>query len=195
MAANVSHTFLSDSSAVSQNIDGFHFNTRNNFLAIERCPSMKHRLYLASADYTLVFSVSGNANPICLSCPVLPCAGWIGSNQRRDRIINSLRVSNGRSFDLFSGGVYFNHEFGDDRDWISEQSEPWSGTLVWMKLGNHTARTCKRIFDQYSSADRQSAHDQMKRTVEPEKNLIRLGSLLTGKIRVSHDARSLGRCG
>ena len=35
------------------------------------------------------------------------------------------------SFDLFSGGVYFNHEFGDDKDWIFEQSIPglelWSG--------------------------------------------------------------------
>lgn len=57
------------------------------------------------------------------------------------------------SFDLFSGGVYFNHIFGDDQDWISESSEPWTGTLVWMKLGNHTARTCKKIFDQYSSDD------------------------------------------
>jgi anti-sigma regulatory factor (Ser/Thr protein kinase) len=55
------------------------------------------------------------------------------------------------SFDLFSGGVYFNHEFGDDQDWIFEQEQAWSGTLVWMKLGNHTARTCKRIFDEYSS--------------------------------------------
>lgn len=57
------------------------------------------------------------------------------------------------SFDLFSGGVYFNHEFGDDKDWIFEQSDPWSGTLVWMKLGNHTARTCKKIFDEFSSEE------------------------------------------
>lgn len=57
------------------------------------------------------------------------------------------------SFDLFSGGVYFNHVFGDDKDWIFEQAEPSSGTLVWMKLSNHTARTCKKIFDEYSSED------------------------------------------
>ena len=57
------------------------------------------------------------------------------------------------SFNIFSGGVYFNHEFADDKDWIFEQEENWSGTLVWMKLGNHTARTCKRIFDEYSSDD------------------------------------------
>lgn len=57
------------------------------------------------------------------------------------------------SFDIFSGGVYFNHVFGNDQDWISESKDPWSGTLVWLKLGNHTARTSKKIFDQYSSDD------------------------------------------
>jgi anti-sigma regulatory factor (Ser/Thr protein kinase) len=57
------------------------------------------------------------------------------------------------SFDIFSGGVHFNHEFGDEKDWIIEQELNWAGTLVWMKLGNHTARTCKRIWDEYSSED------------------------------------------
>lgn len=57
------------------------------------------------------------------------------------------------SFDIFSGGVHFNHEFGDEQDWIFEQDHNWVGTFVWMKLGNHTARTCKRIFDEYSSED------------------------------------------
>ncbi len=56
-------------------------------------------------------------------------------------------------FDFYSGGVHFNHEFGDEKDWIFEQEQPSSGTLIWMKLGNHTARTCKKIFDEYSSED------------------------------------------
>ena len=57
------------------------------------------------------------------------------------------------SFDIFSGGVYFSHVFGDAEDWIFEQTEDWSGTTILMKLNNHTARTAKHIFDQYSSED------------------------------------------
>jgi len=57
------------------------------------------------------------------------------------------------SFDISSGGVYFTHKFGDDEDWILESGRTDTRTLVWMKLNNHTARTTKRIFDQYTSGD------------------------------------------
>lgn len=57
------------------------------------------------------------------------------------------------SFDILSGGVYFTHSFGDSEDWILERPEFKSGTSVWMKLNNHTARTTKRIFDQYKVGD------------------------------------------
>ena len=56
------------------------------------------------------------------------------------------------SFRIMSGGVYFAHDFGDDEDWILE-SEESSGTAVFMGLHNHTARTTKKIFDQYSSGE------------------------------------------
>lgn len=56
------------------------------------------------------------------------------------------------SFDILSGGTFFTHKFEDDEDWILE-SKSSRGTWVWMKLNNHTARTTKRIFDQYSSGD------------------------------------------
>jgi anti-sigma regulatory factor (Ser/Thr protein kinase) len=56
-------------------------------------------------------------------------------------------------FDILSGGVYFNHTFGDPRDWIDERERFSSGTFVWMKLDNHTSRTKKRIFDSFSSND------------------------------------------
>jgi hypothetical protein len=36
---------------------------------------------------------------------------------------------------------------------ISEREKFKSGTFVWMKLNNHSARTTKKIFDQYSSGD------------------------------------------
>ncbi len=57
------------------------------------------------------------------------------------------------SFDIFSGGVYFSHVYGDPEDWIMEQAKDCSGTTIQMKLGNHTARTTKKTFDQYSSDD------------------------------------------
>lgn len=56
------------------------------------------------------------------------------------------------SFDILSGGVYFSHVFGEEEeDWILERPEFHSGTAVFMKLNNHTARTAKAVFDQYSS--------------------------------------------
>jgi len=57
------------------------------------------------------------------------------------------------SFDILSGGVFFTHTFGKKEDWILERSIFESGTMIFMKLGNHTARTCKKIFDQYSTDD------------------------------------------
>jgi len=60
-----------------------------------------------------------------------------------------------RMFDeyaILSGGVYFSHQFGKDEDWILEGA-PQDGTTVHMELHNHTARTTKRVFDQFSSSD------------------------------------------
>ena len=57
------------------------------------------------------------------------------------------------SFDILSGGVYFSHKFGDAEDWVLEGDEFSDGTSVWMLLNNHTSRTTKKIFDQYTSGD------------------------------------------
>ncbi len=57
------------------------------------------------------------------------------------------------SFDILSGGVLFNHKFGDDNDWVLELERFSTGTNVWMELNNHTARTTIKIFDQYSSGE------------------------------------------
>jgi len=57
------------------------------------------------------------------------------------------------SFDILSGGVYFSHQFGGPSDWILERDKPSHGTTVWMKLNNHTSRTTKKIFDQFTSGD------------------------------------------
>lgn len=57
------------------------------------------------------------------------------------------------SFDILSGGVYFSHQFGKQEDWILEREQFGDGTGVWMELNNHTARTTKKIFDQYAGGD------------------------------------------
>jgi STAS-like domain of unknown function (DUF4325) len=57
------------------------------------------------------------------------------------------------SFDIFSGGVYFSHVLGDEEDWIVERPQSYSGTRIYMKLNNHTSRTCKKVFDQYSDEE------------------------------------------
>lgn len=57
------------------------------------------------------------------------------------------------SFDILSGGVFFSHEFGAEEDWVLERGRANEGTGVWMKLNNHTSRTERKIFDQFSSGD------------------------------------------
>lgn len=54
-------------------------------------------------------------------------------------------------FEILSGGIYFSHNFDENKDWILERDRFSSGTAVWMKLNNHTARTTKKIFDRFSS--------------------------------------------
>ena len=57
------------------------------------------------------------------------------------------------NFYILSGGVYFSHKFEKAEDWILELDKSRKGTWVLMELFNHTARTAKKIFDQYSSGD------------------------------------------
>lgn len=59
-----------------------------------------------------------------------------------------------RMFDdywVLSGDVYFSHEFGKKEDWILESHKPSLGTTVCMKLNNHTSRTEKKVFDQFTT--------------------------------------------
>jgi biotin operon repressor len=54
-------------------------------------------------------------------------------------------------FEIFSGGVYFSHHFGQPEDWILQASVTRPGTLVRMDLHNHTSRTSKKVFDAFAS--------------------------------------------
>ncbi|MFM9968629.1 MAG: STAS-like domain-containing protein [Burkholderiales bacterium] len=61
-----------------------------------------------------------------------------------------------RMFDEFmidSGGVHFSHQSEKKEDWIVEPEEPLPGTAVSMKLSNHTTKTAKQVFDQFTSGD------------------------------------------
>lgn len=55
-------------------------------------------------------------------------------------------------FEILAGGVFFSHNLGEETDWILEAT-PGNGTLVRMQLHNHTARTLRRVFDQFTSGD------------------------------------------
>jgi anti-sigma regulatory factor (Ser/Thr protein kinase) len=55
------------------------------------------------------------------------------------------------SFDILSGGVFFSHTFGSEEDWVLERPHAKSGTTVFMKLNNHSSRTSKSTFAQYTS--------------------------------------------
>ena len=57
------------------------------------------------------------------------------------------------SFNILSGGVSFNHKYGNEEDWIFEREKFETGTNIRMEINNNTARTKKKIFDQYTSTD------------------------------------------
>ena len=56
-------------------------------------------------------------------------------------------------FSIISGGLIFDHEKDKPNDWLVERAKPENGTWVCMELNNHTARTTKKVFDEYSSGD------------------------------------------
>lgn len=57
-------------------------------------------------------------------------------------------------YDILSGEVHFSHQFERPEDWIVENKQLFNdGTIIWMTLNNHTARTQKEIFDQYTTGE------------------------------------------
>ena len=70
------------------------------------------------------------------------------------------------SFNIVSGGVIFSHQLGTPEDWIMEPSADMPGSTVFMKLHNHTSRTTRKVFDQFTSDDDEY---QFNKTVVPVK--------------------------
>jgi anti-sigma regulatory factor (Ser/Thr protein kinase) len=57
-------------------------------------------------------------------------------------------------FQILSGGAFFRHLHGRDKDWLLEgDSSSSGGTRVFMQINNHTSRTTKKVFDAYASGD------------------------------------------
>jgi len=69
-------------------------------------------------------------------------------NHSGQGIFFTSRMVNG--FDILSGGVFFSHELGSEEDWMLDRDAFKSGTTIFLKVENHTARTMKKVYDQYS---------------------------------------------
>lgn len=58
------------------------------------------------------------------------------------------------SFGITSRGIFYNHDYGMSEEWIHEVQNRFDhGTGVVMTLHNHTARTARSVYDDYSSPE------------------------------------------
>lgn len=96
-----------------------------------------------------------------------------------------------RMFDKFyilSGDLFFSHRHDQQNDRLLEDANMGhDGTLVSMALNNHSARTTKKVFDQYSSRDGEYGFNK---TVVPV-NLAKYGT--DGLVSRSQAKRVLNR--
>ncbi|HEY0308708.1 MAG TPA: DUF4325 domain-containing protein [Acidobacteriaceae bacterium] len=70
------------------------------------------------------------------------------ANHSGQGIFFTSRMVNG--FDILSGGVLFSHELGSEVDWMLDIESVKNGTTIFLKVENHTTRTVKKVYDQYS---------------------------------------------
>jgi anti-sigma regulatory factor (Ser/Thr protein kinase)/biotin operon repressor len=56
-------------------------------------------------------------------------------------------------FEILSGGLFFTHQRGEPADWLLERSKSAHGTAVFMELNNHTARTARKVFDEFAEGE------------------------------------------
>lgn len=56
-------------------------------------------------------------------------------------------------FSILSGELFFTHHHKYSNDWLLDDGKPGNGTSVSMALNNHSSRTTKKVFDQYSGTD------------------------------------------
>lgn len=73
------------------------------------------------------------------------------SRHTGEGIFFSSRMVDG--FQILSSGTYFAHQFGNDEDWVIEREKVTRGTGVFMRLNNHSARTMKKVYAEYTTGD------------------------------------------
>lgn len=73
------------------------------------------------------------------------------ANHSGEGIFFSSRVCD--DYIIISGDVNFTHKLGRKEDWIIEATRTTNGTVVSMKVKNHTARKLKKIFDEFAGDD------------------------------------------
>lgn len=56
-------------------------------------------------------------------------------------------------FDILSGNVFLQHQFGADEDWIGDNRRGVQGTLVTMSLANESKRRLDEVFAQFTNGD------------------------------------------
>jgi len=69
-------------------------------------------------------------------------------NHSGQGIFFTSRMVNG--FDILSGGSFFSHVLGNEVDWMMDRDAFKPGTSIFLKVDNHTARTIKKVYDQFS---------------------------------------------
>jgi hypothetical protein len=83
------------------------------------------------------------------------------ANHTGEGIFFSSRIFD--EYAILSGDIYFSHEYNKPEDWIMERNTPESGTTVFMRISNHSARKIKSVFDEYAG----SGDYQFDKTVVP----------------------------
>lgn len=75
---------------------------------------------------------------------------------------------------ILSRGVFFSHDHDEEEGWVLESDTRDSGTRVFMRINNHTARTTRKIFDEFSSLNPEEGISAFDETIVPVK-LARYG--------------------
>lgn len=57
------------------------------------------------------------------------------------------------AFWIYSNDIVFSHLHNSPEDWILERQQKDDSTFIILELSNHTARTCKEVFDEYAPKD------------------------------------------
>ena len=89
-------------------------------------------------------------------------------------------------FAIFSGGIYFSHEFGKKEDWVLGTGRDLGETSVFMKLKNTTKRTTEEVFNQFTSGE----NLEFTKTIVPVR-MVQFGEV--GLISRSQAKRLLAR--